>query len=100
MQCLPQSEDILPYKEQLVANGYNYKEPLARELYNPTFVNTQISWNPREAGDYDDILPTFRLPEIFAASGNCVDSQFNANPVHPRLYAPRDQAFQVIHFDY
>ena len=97
---MPQSEDILAYKIQLEANGYRFKEPLSVELYDPTFINTRISWDPRSAGDYVDILPTFRLPEIFAVSGNCVDSQFNPNPVHPRLYAPRDQAFQVIQFYY
>ena len=96
---MPRSADVLAYKAQLEENGYHYKEPLAKELYDPRYTNIQISWTPRDAGTLDDILPTFRLPEIFAVSGNCVESHFNPNPVHPRLYAPRDQELLVIKFE-
>ena len=95
---MPRSTDVLAYKTQLEESGYRYKEPLSAQLYDPLYINTQFSWDIRQAGVYDDVLPEFKVPEIFAVSGNCVESQFNPNPVHPRLYAPKDQETQVIKY--
>jgi hypothetical protein len=31
------------------------------------------------------------LPDVLALAGNCVKSDFNPNPVHPKLYSARDE---------
>ena len=98
-KCFPTTSDPAAYKVQLESLGISYKEPLASCIYDSNFVschNTRRKWiAPNCSKGLEPILTGFSLPEVIAVSGNCVTSDFNRNPAHPRLYSMRDAELMV-----
>ena len=89
---IPESADHFQYRAQLEALNVPLGEPLKRFLYNPdwTACLLQTPWQSLATG-INEIGSNIHLPEVLALAGNCVESDFNPNPVHPKLYSARDE---------
>ena len=92
---IPESLDPVQYRAQLEREGVLYLEPLKEYVYRDTYkAEWSGSWN---LGTGMDVIigRGYNLPEIIAIGGNCVRTEFNPNPVHPRLFSMRDELLQA-----
>jgi len=103
-EYFPTDVNHLDYKDHLSRLGINFVEPCAKFIYDGDYKSKpeeRCKWILPECGSgMEPILPGFSLPEVLAVSGNCVTSDFNMHPVHPRLYSMRDASLQVIFLIY
>jgi len=90
---IPESIDPIQYREKLERLGIPYKEPLKEYLYPDSY---KAPWSGTwDLGTGLELVGHgYNLPEITAVAGNCVGSDFNPNPVHPRLYSVRDETLK------
>lgn len=96
---LPTDTDPLGYKAQLELLGIPFLQPCSAFMYDKNYISGHLDRSkwvlPHCGKGLEDIMPGFSLPEVFAVSGNCLTSDFNLHPVHPRLYSVRDATLQV-----
>ena len=98
-EFFPRTVDPLAYQLQLNNLGVLFKEPCAQFIDDADYKSKpeeRCKWILPDLGSgMEPILTGFNLPEVLAVSGNCVRSDFNKHPVHPRLYSMRDAKLQV-----
>ena len=98
-RLLPLTVDPVEYLDQLREFGILFEEPCAQFIYNSEYKSSPVErckWVLSDCSTgLEPILAGFSLPEVLAVSGNCVSSEFNRHPVHPRLYSMRDVTLQV-----
>ncbi len=92
---IPESLDPLEYQVQLAREGIPYREPLKEFMYKDSYKAEWSGCWSLSTGTEPLIGRGYNLPEIIAVAGNCVHSDFNPNPVHPRLFSMRDDLLKA-----
>jgi len=93
----PDSADPHEYRIKLESLGIFLGEPLKCFLYNSELIvdDATMRWGELGSGLEDNVFGCQVLPEIRALAGNCIRSDFNPQPVHPKLYSANDQQLEM-----